>query len=188
MRLDFIRPLIKYLPEVKLPKKHIPFKEKLIWTSVILVLFFVMGVIAPAGVLKEDIPPQFQLMQIIFASQIGSIISVGIGPIVTASIVLQLLVGAKMIDLDMTKTEDKALFQGSQKILTVLIAFFEAAAIVIGFHLGSTLLGEGWGIQNPMVQFIIFQIAVGSILLMYLDEIVSKWGIGSGIGLFIVGG
>lgn len=188
MRLDFIRPLIKYLPEVKLPKRHIAFKEKLIWTSVILVLFFVMGVIAPAGVLQDDIPQQFQLMQIIFASQIGSIISVGIGPIVTSSIVLQLLVGAKMIDLDMTKTEDKALFQGTQKILTVLIAFFEAAAIVIGFHLGSTLLGEGWGIQNSMVQFIILQIAIGSILLMYLDEIVSKWGIGSGIGLFIVGG
>ena len=32
--------------------------------------------------------------------------------------------------------------------------------------------------------FVTLQIAMASILLMFMDEIVSKWGIGSGIGLF----
>jgi len=188
LRLDFVRPLIRYIPEVRLPKKHIPFKEKLAWTSVILFLFFVMGVIFPVGVSPDDFQGGFLQMQIIFASQMGSIISIGIGPIVTASIILQLLVGAKMIDLDLTNNDDKALFQGTQKILTVIIAVFEAAAVVIGFRLGSTFLGEAWAAGHPIVMSAMFQIALGSILLMYLDEVVSKWGIGSGIGLFIAGG
>ncbi|MEA1925579.1 MAG: preprotein translocase subunit SecY [Candidatus Altiarchaeota archaeon] len=188
MNLEFIRPFIKYLPEVKIPRKHISFKEKLMWTFSVLVLFFVMGVIYPTGVSRGDIPEAFQIYQIIFASNMGSLISVGIGPIVTSSIILQLLVGSKMIDLDLGKPDNQALFQGTQKILTVLIAFFEAAGVVIGFQLGGGFLGAEWGMFHPLVLFIIFQVAMGSILLMFLDEVVSKWGIGSGIGLFIAGG
>ncbi|RLI95931.1 MAG: preprotein translocase subunit SecY [Candidatus Altiarchaeales archaeon] len=189
MDLEFIRPFIKYIPEVKLPRRHVPFKEKLIWSSSVLVLFFIMGVIYPVGVSRADIPEMFQIYQIIFASKMGSIISVGIGPIVTASIILQLLVGSKMIELDLSKSDNQALFQATQKILTVLISFFEAGGVVMGFHLGITLLGEDvWNPLHPLVLFIIFQIALGSILLMFLDEVVSKWGIGSGIGLFIAAG
>lgn len=191
MNLEFFRPFIKYIPEVRLPKRHVPFKEKLIWTSVVLTLFFIMGTLYPVGVSGVDLPQQYQQFQMIFASTMGSIISTGIGPIVTASIVLQLLVGSKMIDIDITTTEGKALFQGTQKILTILIAFFEAAAVVIGFRLGGEFLrkeGIAWSISHPIVMSAIFQMALGSILLMYMDEIVSKWGIGSGIGLFIAGG
>ncbi len=191
MNLEFVRPFIKYLPEVKLPRKHVPFKEKLLWTSAVLLLFFVMGVIYPTGASPTDIPAQFRVYQIIFASSMGSIISIGIGPIVTSSIILQLLVGSKMIDLDLSIPDNQALFQGTQKILTVLIAFFEAAGIVIGFGLGKTFLesqGIPWDAFHPLILFIILQIAMGSILLMFLDEVVSKWGIGSGIGLFIAGG
>ncbi len=187
MNLEFVRPFLKYIPEIKLPKRHVAFKEKLIWTSVVLVLFFVMGNVRPIGVSAVDLG-QYQQFQIIFASNMGSIISVGIGPIVTASIVLQLLVGSKMLDIDLTNNEGKALFQGTQKILTVLISFFEATFIVMGFHLGEKLLGTAWAPTHPIVLSAIFQIALGSILLMYLDEIVSKWGIGSGIGLFIAAG
>lgn len=188
MNLEFIRPLLKYIPEVSLPKRHIPFKEKLLWTSIVLILFFIMGNTYPAGVSAKELPMAYQQFKMIFASTMGSIISVGIGPIVTASIVLQLLVGAKMIDIDISTTEGKALFQGTQKILTVIIAFVEGAAVVYGFHMGAELIGNSYIFHHPMVEFTILQVALGSILLMYMDEIVSKWGIGSGIGLFIVGG
>jgi preprotein translocase subunit SecY len=115
----------------------------------------------------------------IFASSIGTLTSVGIGPIVTSSIILQLLVGAEMINVDLKTREGKALFQGTQKILAVLLAFFEAGALVMATH-----MVEGTG----LIAFTMLQIAMGSILLMYMDEIVSKWGIGSGISLFIAGG
>jgi len=182
VNLEFLRPLIKYLPEVKLPGRKVPFKEKLMWTSVTVVLFFIMGTIYPYGVTKEVLSSKirgFEQMTMIFASSIGTITSAGIGPIVTASIILQLLIGAEMIDIDLKTKEGKALYQGTQKILTVLVAFFEAGALVVATNMVS---GTG------LVAFTIFQIALGSILLMYLDEIVSKWGIGSGISLFIAGG
>ncbi len=182
MNLEFIRPLIQYIPEVEIPKRAVPFKEKLIWTTISLLIFFVMGNIYPYGVTTETLQEHiqnFEAMTMIFASSIGSLTSVGIGPIVTSSIILQLLVGAEMIEIDMKKPEGKALFQGTQKILTILLAFFESGALVM-----ATNMVEGSG----LIAFTILQIAMGSILLMYLDEVVSKWGIGSGISLFIAGG
>lgn len=182
MDLEFLRPAIKYLPEVKLPGRKVAFKEKLVWTSVVLILFFIMGTIYPYGVTREALSAKirgFEQMTMIFASSIGTITSAGIGPIVTASIILQLLVGAEMIDIDLKTKEGKALFQGTQKILTVLVSIFEAGALVVATNM---VTGTG------LVAFTIFQIALGSILLMYMDEVVSKWGIGSGISLFIAGG
>jgi len=182
LKLEFIRPLLKYIPEVELPKRHVPFKEKLIWTAAILCIFFIMGTVYPYGSVgpegMEERIRGFEAMTMIFASQMGTIISAGIGPIVTASIVLQLLVGAGMLELDLSRNEDKALFQGTQKILVVFVALFEAGALVVAT--GIALPGLAW--------LLIAQIAIGSILLLYMDELVSKWGVGSGIGLFIAGG
>ena len=192
MNLEFIRPILKYLPEIKIPNRKIPFKEKLTWTALTLVLFFVMGVIYPYGVTPENLAQHirgFESMTMIFASSIGTLTSVGIGPIVTASIILQLLVGAEMIDIDLKTREGKALFQGGQKILTVFIAIFEAAALVVATNMvGQAGLPVYQKLLEPITVFTVFQIALGSILLMYMDEIVSKWGIGSGISLFIAGG
>jgi preprotein translocase subunit SecY len=53
----------------------------------------------------------------------------------------------------------------------------------------SQALASGLGIGILGVQILIFaQIFVGGILILYMDEVVSKWGVGSGIGLFIVAG
>ena len=182
MNLEFLRPTIKYLPEVSLPRRHVAFKEKLIWTTAALVLFFIMGTIYPIGVSPESLADKisgFAQLQMIFASKIGTIVSTGIGPIVTASIILQLLKGAEMIEIDTKTPEGKALYQGVQKILTIVIAFFEAAALVIA----TKMVSGTW-----LITATVSQIALGSIMLMYLDEVVSKWGIGSGISLFIAGG
>ncbi|MFN3527864.1 MAG: preprotein translocase subunit SecY, partial [Candidatus Altarchaeaceae archaeon] len=178
MKIEFLRPYLKYIPEVKRPSRAPTFKEKLGWTVGILILFFIMGVIYPYGVTpKEFSIPGLEIMQIVFASHIGSLISAGIGPIVVASIFLQLLVGAGIIELDLTRNEDRALFQGTQKILIIIFSFLEAAAISTMFQLPSSLY---W--------IVVLQIAIGSIMLAYMDEIVSKYGIGSGIGLFIAAG
>lgn len=39
----------------------------------------------------------------------------GIGPIVTAGMVMQLLAGAKILDVDQSVKEDRALYEGAQK-------------------------------------------------------------------------
>jgi preprotein translocase subunit SecY len=182
MELEFLRPALKYIPEVRSPTRAVPFKEKLMWTASALLIFLILGHIYPYGVdvarLAEHIR-NFEAMTMIFASRIGSLTTVGIGPIVTSSIILQLLVGADMIKIDTKTPEGKALFQGTQKILTIILAFFEAGALVY-----STQMVDGTFLLITTTA----QIAIASILLMYIDELVSKWGIGSGISLFIAAG
>ena len=43
----------------------------------------------------------------------------GISPIVTSGLVMQLLAGSKLIDVDQSKKEDRALFQGAQKCMEI---------------------------------------------------------------------
>ncbi|PKP59764.1 MAG: preprotein translocase subunit SecY [Candidatus Altiarchaeales archaeon HGW-Altiarchaeales-1] len=178
MKIEFLRPFLKYIPEVKRPSRALPLKDKVLWVALALGIFYVLGVIYPFGVTEAEINKSgFELMQMVFASHIGSLLTVGIGPIVVGSIMLQLLVGTGALELDLTRNEDKALFQGAQKILVVIFSLLEAAAMSMAFQLGG---GMYW--------LVVLQIAMGSIILMFLDEIVSKYGIGSGIGLFIAGG
>ncbi len=117
----------------------------------------------------------------------GSIMHLGIGPIVTASIILQLFVGAKIIKLDLTKEEDKAIYQGSQKILVIVMIFVEAIPQIFGYLKPSDafvgMVGTNWA--NIII---IIQLVIGAILVFFMDELISKWGIGSGISLFIAAG
>ena len=114
------------------------------------------------------------------AGSFGSILTLGIGPIVTASIVLQLLVGSKLLDLDLSSPEDKSQYQATQKILSIVFTMFEAGVLVLS---GSLI-----PIDNSYLGVLFLQLVIGAILIIYLDEVVSKWGFGSGIGLFIAAG
>ena len=55
----------------------------------------------------------------------------GISPIVTSGLVMQLLAGSKLIDVESGSKEDKTLFQGAQKLLGILITIGESVAYVL---------------------------------------------------------
>jgi preprotein translocase subunit SecY len=174
-----IKDLFMVLPEVKAPEeKRLSFGVKFKWTLIILAAFFILSNIPLYG-MTENALQQFEYLGIILGASFGSIISLGIGPIVTASIVLQLLVGSKLLNIDLTNPEGKKYFQGLQKILTILFIVFESAIYV--------LMG---GLQAaPGLQWLlIIQLCFGGLMIMFMDEVISKWGFGSGVGLFIVGG
>src|SRR3989304_2786994 len=100
--MSFFDNIIMSLPEVESPKqKRLPFNERLKWTLLVLVLFFVLGLI-PLWPLGQNSLSQFEYLSIILGAEFGSLISLGIGPIVTASIILQLLNGAGILKLDVT--------------------------------------------------------------------------------------
>lgn len=192
MRLDPLKPLIKFLPEVKSPARAPVLKERLTWTVIALLLFFVMYHIYPVGAIEQK-GGQFEFLQMIMASKMGSLITAGIGPIVLASIFLQLFVGAKVIDIDLSNPGDKALFTGTQKLLALVLCFFEAGVYILA---GSVPILGGPGTGTAALfgsifltqMFVIIQLALGSVILLYLDEVVSKYGIGSGVSLFIAAG
>ncbi|MCR4335008.1 MAG: preprotein translocase subunit SecY [archaeon] len=175
---DVLKPVYSLLPEVKAPEEKQPLKKRLIWTGLVLLVFFIMGNITVIG-LSSQSAGQLEQIQVILASQIGSLITVGIGPIVLASIVLQLLIGGGLVKLDLTNPADKAKFSGVQKLLAIILSFFEAIVYTLTGFLAPA---EG------MFVWVVLQVALGSIALLYLDEVVSKYGIGSGVGLFIAGG
>lgn len=128
--MSFLKSILMNLPEVKAPPtKRLPFNEKLKWTLIMLVAFFVLSVIPLYG-LGQNALQQFEYLSILLGASFGSMMSLGIGPIVTASIVLQLLVGAKILRLDLTTHDGKKFFQGLQKILSLFFILFEALIYV----------------------------------------------------------
>ena len=179
MFLEYFKPLFSILPEVKAPIHKQDFKEKLKWTAIILVLYFFLTQIPLYG-LSDQAVDQFAALRAVMAGNFGSILTLGIGPIVTSSIVLQLLVGAKILKLDLSKHEDKALFQGTQKVLAIVMTVFEAGVLVF--------TGSLIPIDSSFLVILMIQLIIGAILIIFLDEVVSKWGFGSGVGLFIAAG
>ncbi|KZX17756.1 protein translocase subunit SecY [Methanobrevibacter cuticularis] len=179
MILEYLKPVFALLPEVKVPIHRQDFKEKLKWTVIILLLYFFLTKIPLYGLSPQSVD-QFAQMRAVMAGSFSSILTLGIGPIVTSSIVLQLLVGAKILKLDLSKHEDKALFQGTQKVLAIVFTVFEAAVLVF--------TGSLIPISADLQWILLLQLVIGSILIIFLDEVVSKWGFGSGVGLFIAAG
>ncbi|ELY40136.1 preprotein translocase subunit SecY [Halalkalicoccus jeotgali] len=183
-------PVLTRMPGVTRPEGHVPFKRKLAWTAGVLVVYFFLTNVylwgLPSAEAGQDIFGQFRS---ILAGSQGTILQVGIGPIVTASIVLQLLGGAGLLGLDTNDPRDQVLYQGLQKLLVIVMIALTAFPMVFlgGFLPASPELAATYG--QTTVQTIIFaQVFVGGIFVLFLDEIVSKWGVGSGIGLFIIAG
>jgi preprotein translocase subunit SecY len=178
---DVYEALLKRIPGISEPKVHLSFKSRLKWTGIILLLFLVMSQITIFGVAPQAFE-RFQFLELVLGSRMGTIMTLGIGPIVTASIILQLLVGSKIIGWDLTTTKGRSRFQGTQKLLTILFCFFEAFAFV---QFGAIQSIE----RTPMILgLMIVQLAAGGIITLFMDEVVSKWGIGSGVSLFIAAG
>jgi preprotein translocase subunit SecY len=170
---------VKNLPEVEPPKeKRLGFNIKLKWTLIVLVSFFVLENIPLFGLASNTLQ-RFEYLAIIFGTNFGSIISLGIGPIVMASIILQLLVGSKILDIDLTTHEGKEYFQGLQKLLVFFFVIFEAMVYVLMRGL-EAMPGLAW--------LVILQLVIGGLLIVFMDEVNTKWGFGSGVSLFIVAG
>ncbi len=171
--------VLAYLPEVKGPiEKRLSFNTKLKWTLIILASYFILANIPLFGLAANSLS-RFEYLSVILATEFGSVISLGIGPIVMASIVLQLLVGAKMLDIDLSVPEGKKLFQGLQKLLVIFFCIFEASIYVLMRGLEASP-GLAWAL--------ILQIFFGGILIMFMDEVTTKWGFGSGVSMFIAAG
>ncbi|MCK4995572.1 MAG: preprotein translocase subunit SecY, partial [Thermoplasmatales archaeon] len=185
-KLYVLKPLIERWPAVTKPEGHVNFRTKIMWTLICLVLYFILTNVMIFG-LGEGAIDLFEQYRFIMAGASGSIMHLGIGPIVTASIILQLFVGAKIIKLDLTKKEDKAIYQGTQKVLVIVMIVVEAIPQIFGYLQPSEgLIGmAGDGGANFLI---VIQLIIGALLVFFMDELISKWGIGSGISLFIAAG
>jgi preprotein translocase subunit SecY len=170
--------ILKRLPGVAEPIRRQTFKDKLKWTGLILIIYYVMTQVTIYGISKTNYE-YFRYLEILLGSTFGSLMTLGIGPIVTASIILQLMVGSKIIPWDLSSDKGRVLFQGTQKLLAIIFCLLE----------GYVYVAFGAVVANPgFFHVVVFQLALGGWIIIFMDELISKWGFGSGVGLFIVAG
>merc|ERR1712100_208906 len=179
--LQLVRPFMCVLPEVKSPDRPRKFKEKVLWTSITLFIFLVCCQIPLYGIKTNDSADPFYWMRVILASNRGTLMELGISPIVTSGLVMQLLAGSKIIEVDQGLKSDRELFQGAQKLFGVIITIGEALAYVL-----SGMYGEIGVLGATNAILIILQLFVAGVIVIILDELLQKgYGLGSGISLFI---
>jgi preprotein translocase SecY subunit len=178
--LSLFKPIGRVLPEIKKPTRKVGFNEKIFWTAIVLVVYLVMTEIPLYGI-GTSASDQFGQLRVIFASNRGTLMELGIGPIVTAGLILQLLAGSSIIKCDMSNSEDRGLFTSASKVFSILLTAIQAGAYIISGMYGA--------LAGPTVIVIFLQLISAGIIVMLLDELVQKgWGLGSGISLFIMAG
>merc|ERR1712076_125926 len=168
------------LPEVQSPDRRIPFKEKILWTSITLFVFLVCCQIPLYGIMTSKSADPFYWMRVILASNRGTLMELGISPIVTSGLVTQLLAGAKIIEVGDTP-KDRALFSGAQKLFGMIITIGQAIVYVMtGMYGVPSDMGMG------VCLLIVIQLFIAGLIVLLLDELLQKgYGLGSGISLFI---
>ena len=170
-----------YIPQVPKPKKKISLQTKLLWSGIALLIYMIMGQTPLFGATA----PEFDFLQfarVIFASQQGTLVELGIGPIVTAGLLMQLLRGSEILKFDFKKPEERGIFQTATKLVTYVVIIAESIVYAIAVY--------GPGVSEPYVMYVMIgQLMAASIIIMFLDELIQKgWGLGSGISLFIMAG
>jgi preprotein translocase SecY subunit len=178
--LSLFRPLGRVLPEIKVPERKVGFNEKIFWTAIVLIVYLVMSEISLYGI-SSSVQEQFAPLRVIFASNRGTLMELGIGPIVTAGLILQLLAGSAIIQCDMSNPEDRGLFTVASKFFSILLTGIQASAYIISGMYGA--------LAGPTTIIIFLQLLGAGVVVILLDELIQKgWGLGSGISLFIMAG
>jgi len=116
-----------------------------------------------------------------------SIVMLGVGPYITASIIMQLatVISPKVKEMYTEEGEaGRTKFVAWSRGLTIPLAFLQGIAFL-------TLL-QSQGIVAPLPPFLfavnVLLVAAGSLLLMWIGELITEFGIGNGVSLIIFAG
>ncbi len=188
--IDLLAKASYMLPTVNKPARKPSLYRRLAITGLVLVLYLIMADTPLYGV-KISMQSRVSLFQILFASNAGTLMELGIGPIVTGGLILQILVGAKLLDMDLSDPDDRKVFTAAQKTLSLLFGLFEATMYVLASrywpYVGNPITGSqaSWLIRIG----VILQLTFATYLVLVFDEMLQKgWGVGSAVSLFILAG
>jgi preprotein translocase subunit SecY len=116
-----------------------------------------------------------------------SVFALGIMPYITASIVMQLLTVAVPRLQELAKEGET----GQQKItqytryFTLGLAFLQSIAMVLFFRSGQVFAGVLTNATAIDIYLIVLTLTAGTMLIMWLGELISQRGLGNGISLII---
>lgn len=170
-------------------------RNKILFVLAIFAVFRIMANIPIPGIDVSNLKRFFEESQILGILNIFtggalekvSVVMLGLGPYITATIILQLLTMIFPALEKMYKEEGeegRRKFEQYSRILTIPLAFLQAFAML-------TLFSR----QGVIGQFSLFNkldaafiVTAGSVFLMWLGELISEKGIGNGVSLLIFAG
>jgi len=126
-----VKPFMHMIPEVEQPLKKQMFKDKLIWTGTVLLIYLICCQIPLYGIAKQEGSDPHEWLRVFNASKKGTLMELGISHIITSSMIMHLLSGNKMIDVNMRSQIDRECFNTFVKFFGFIIAFVEAFAYVL---------------------------------------------------------
>ncbi|TKA32889.1 Protein transport protein SEC61 subunit alpha [Salinomyces thailandicus] len=179
--LDLVKPFTPLIPEVQVPETKVPFQQRIIWTSVTLIIFLVMSQMPLYGIVSSDTSDPLYWLRMMMASNRGTLMELGITPIISSGMVFQLLAGTHLIDVNLDLKSDRELYQTAQKLLAIILSFGQACVYVLtGLYGPPADLGAG------ICVLLVVQLLTAALIVILLDELLQKgYGLGSGISLFI---
>mmetsp|Transcript_16101 Transcript_16101/g.30342 ORF Transcript_16101/g.30342 Transcript_16101/m.30342 type:complete len:477 (-) Transcript_16101:243-1673(-) len=176
-----VRPLLGLMPEVSQPDRRLPINEKLAWTVFALMMYLFASGVPLYGMQTTRTSDPFHWLRVILASNRGTLMELGLAPIMTSSLVMQLMQGAGLLQVNMGSREERALFAGAQKLVGFGVTLAEAVAYVFcGMYGDVATLGYG------TCALLAAQLCLAGLLVILLDELLQKgYGLGSGLSLFM---
>lgn len=185
----------EFFQKIKLIAADTSLRNRILFLLGVLVIFRVLAAIPIPGVNAEQLTAflgQYQILGLFNIFSGGglsnlSIVMLGVGPYITASIIMQLLTLMSPRLKAMYQEEGEAgrrKFMQYSRTLSVPLAFIQAFGFLI-------LLSRQGIVQNlDLFTFMtnVTVIAAGSVLLMWLGELISEFGIGNGISIIIFAG
>lgn len=174
-----VEPLLRFIPGVSKPETKLPFQERFRWSLIVLVIFLVASQIPLIGIRSATKDDPLYWFRTIFASQRGTLMELGTGPLLLSGLLMQVLTGLGVISTDSKNKKQTALLNSFEKLLAIVVSVVQAFAYVLLGMYGSI---RQLGLLRALL--IITQLTGMSTLVVLLDELTNKgWAIASGVSL-----
>ncbi|MFW9903784.1 MAG: hypothetical protein ACFFFH_05590 [Candidatus Thorarchaeota archaeon] len=111
--LQVILSFVTIIPSTRKPNRKVSFNEKLLWILKALIIYFLMASIPIIGAGRAHGDP-FALIRTVTVSTYGSLAEIGVGAVITTNLILYILVGLKIVKVNLEDSKEKSLYHSSK--------------------------------------------------------------------------
>lgn len=191
--LEVVKFFLPILPEIEKSDEKISLDEKIIFTIGSGIIFLVSQLpifgLVSNSYLKINDP--FNSFRSIFALEKGTLLELGLLPIITSAFLWQIATGLRLIKINLNYRVDRELYQTGQKLTSFILAIFFGVGLILSGYYDNVIQGYNpldSSASKPIGSYILIlvQIVGWNFLLGLMIEIFDKgYGFGSGILSFV---
>ncbi|KAI4292112.1 protein transport protein SEC61 subunit alpha [Pancytospora philotis] len=180
--LSYVKPFVSLLPQVKNPIRKLALREKIVWTTVAVLIYLLASQVPLFGIIDTSSADPLAWMRMMMASNRGTLMDLGISPVITSSMVIHFITTLGIVQPDFSIKEDKILLDTLQKLIALLMTVGQSIVQIASGYYGSP---KSLGFNYCAILFI--QLLISGVIIVLLDEMLQKgYGLGNGVNLFIV--